>query len=184
MKLLGVANLAVFPLRNPKGCLSHVYVVNNEIIIVDNILWLFDSFYLILFIWFILYDTFYKTIKGKVTEISHSAKNTGGQYIVKIRLNKTNTNVLSGMYTAVQFPVTKKTTTSDIILIPKKAIITRGQLSGIYTVSQSKTAILRWLRLGKTFGDKIEVLSGLSADEKFILSSEEKLINGAKLNIQ
>ncbi|WP_431167311.1 efflux RND transporter periplasmic adaptor subunit [Tenacibaculum halocynthiae] len=132
----------------------------------------------------VLIKSINKTIKGKVTEISHSAKNTGGQYIVKIRLNKTNTNVLSGMFTAVQFPITKKTTTSDIILIPKKAIITRGQLSGIYTVSQSKTAILRWLRLGRSFGENVEVLSGLSANESYIVSSEGKLYNGVSVLIK
>jgi RND family efflux transporter MFP subunit len=123
-----------------------------------------------------------EVVKGEVTEVSTSAKNTGGQYLVKVLLDKTDANLLSGMFTSVQFPITKST--SNKILIPTSAIIKRGELTGVYVVSSSNTALLRWLRLGKIFGDKIEVLSGLDADEQFILSSEEKLINGAKLNIQ
>jgi len=125
-----------------------------------------------------------KTIKGKVTEVSTSAKNTGGQFLVKVALDMTEADILSGMFTTVQFPVTKKITASTMVLIPIEVIVTRGQLTGVYTPSQSNTALLRWLRLGRTFGDDVEVLSGLSADESYIVSAEEKLFNGAKILIQ
>jgi len=131
----------------------------------------------------VLVKSINKTIKGKVTEVSTSAKNTGGQYLVKIDLEKTDANILSGMFTTVQFPVERKVK-SELVLIPTDAIVTNGQLSGVYTVSQSNTAILRWLRLGRTFGNQIEVLSGLNADEAYIVSAEGKLYNGAKINVQ
>ena len=124
-----------------------------------------------------------KTLKGKVTEVSTSAKNTGGQYLVKINLEKTNANILSGMFTTVQFPVDRKVK-SEIVLIPTEALVKNGQLSGVYTVSQSNTALLRWLRLGRVYGNKVEVLSGLSALESYIISAEGKLFNGAKISIQ
>ena len=124
-----------------------------------------------------------KIIEGKVTEVSISAKNTGGQYLVKIALDKTDANILSGMFATVQFPVETKSK-STLILIPSDAIITNGQLSGIYTVSQRNTALLRWLRLGKTYGNQVEVLSGLSTGETYIQSANGKLYNGAKISIQ
>ena len=34
----------------------------------------------------------------------------------------------------------------DLVVIPTGALVHRGQLTGIYTVSQSNTALLRWLR--------------------------------------
>lgn len=123
------------------------------------------------------------TIIGKVTEVSSSAKNTGGQYLVKINLEKTNAAILSGMFANVQFPVERKAT-SEMVLLPNNVIVTNGQLSGIYTVSESNTAILRWLRLGRTFGNQVEVLSGLSSEESYIVSSEGKLFNGIKITIQ
>lgn len=124
-----------------------------------------------------------KSIKGIVTEVSTSSKNTGGQYLVKVILDKTDAQILSGMYATVQFPIARKTT-SSAVMIPIDALVKKGQLSGIYTVSQSNTALLRWLRLGRTFGDQVEVLSGLSADEQYIVSAEGKLFNGAKISNQ
>lgn len=124
-----------------------------------------------------------ETVAGIVTEVSPSAQQTGGQYLVKIRLNKTDVNVRSGMFATVAFPVEKKSTTQTI-LIPTEALVTQGQLSGVYTVSQSNTALLRWLRLGKTMGDQVEVLSGLQAEEQFITNANGKLYNGAKISIQ
>jgi RND family efflux transporter MFP subunit len=124
-----------------------------------------------------------KMIKGKVTEVSSSAKNTGGQYLVKVALEKTDANILSGMFSTVQFPVERKVK-SELVLIPKEVIVKNGQLSGVYTVSESNTALLRWLRLGRTYGNNVEVLSGLNGDESYIVSAEGKLFNGAKISIQ
>ena len=122
-------------------------------------------------------------LKGKVIEVSSSAKNTGGQYLVKIKLIESIENLRSGMFATVQFP-TENTNEMKALLIPTSALVNKGELSGIYTVSQSNTAVLRWLRLGRTYGDKVEILSGLNADESYIESAEGKLFNGAKVTIQ
>ena len=120
------------------------------------------------------------TLKGKVTEISTSSKNTGGQYLAKVTLDKTNAPILSGMFATVQFPV-KKQQQSNLILIPKEALVTKGQLHGVYTVSENNTALLRWLRIGRTYGNQVEVLSGLALNESYIISADGKLYNGAKV---
>ena len=128
----------------------------------------------------VLVKSINKTVKGHVAEVSSSAKNTGGQYLVKISLEKTDVAILSGMFTTVQFPIAGKSA-SQMVLVPTDALIKDGQLSGIYTVSQTNTAILRWLRLGRTIGDQVEVLSGLNADETYIVSADGKLYNGVKI---
>lgn len=124
-----------------------------------------------------------KSFKGNVIEVSSSAKNTGGQYIVKLSLENANESILSGMFANVVFPVEKSNVTAKnrMILVPRKAIINQGQLNGIYTVNNDRIAVLRWLRLGKTFGDQVEVLSGLSAGENYIIEAQSKLYNGAKI---
>ncbi|WP_339686261.1 efflux RND transporter periplasmic adaptor subunit [uncultured Nonlabens sp.] len=124
-----------------------------------------------------------KTLAGSVKEVSTSAQQTGGQYLVKIALDKTEVPVLSGMFATVNFPVERKATNNSM-LIPTSALVTNGQLSGVYTVSESNTALLRWLRLGRNVGDQVEVLSGLNVEESFILTANGKLFNGAKVSIQ
>lgn len=126
-----------------------------------------------------------KTVKGKVAEVSTSARNTGGQYIVKIDLDKTE-NVLSGMFVNAVFPIEKQAekTQNNLVLIPQEAVITQGQLKGIYVVNDDNTAILRWLRLGKIYGNDIEVLSGLTSGEKYVLKADGRLFNGVKVSVQ
>jgi RND family efflux transporter MFP subunit len=126
------------------------------------------------------------THNGIVAEVSESATNTGGQYLVKINLDKTDSSVLSGMYVNVQFPVSNPTPVlnSNMVLIPETALVKQGQLTGIYTIGSGNVAILRWLRIGKTYGNQVEILSGLNANEHYINSAEGKLYNGALVSVQ
>jgi len=132
----------------------------------------------------VLIKSLNKQVDGKVSEVSLSAKNTGGQYLVKVDLDENDPSILSGMFVNVQFPVEKtgETTGAGTVLIPKSALIKKGQLTGIYTIGSGNLAILRWLRTGETYGDKVEILSGLTADEQYIVSAEGKLFNGAKVS--
>jgi len=128
-----------------------------------------------------------KEVTGKVSEVSLSAKNTGGQYLVKVTLDKMDKTILSGMFVNVQFPMANKPTTtvkSDVVVVPESALVKQGQLTGVYTIGSGNVAILRWLRIGKTFGDQVEVLSGLAANEQYIVSADGKLFNGAKVSVQ
>jgi hypothetical protein len=75
-----------------------------------------------------------------------------------------------------------KTSQSNMILT-ESALIRQGQLTGIYTIGNGnghpEMAAYR-----ENFGNQIEVLSGLSADERYIASAEGKLFNGAKVSVQ
>ena len=123
---------------------------------------------------------------GKVSEISRSAVKTGGQFTVRIAIETPNRMLFSGMYTSVIFPYEDDNTSSEAptLVIPIQALIKKGQLTGIYTVGRNDVAQLRWLKIGKTFGDQVEVLSGLKVDEQFIISSSSKLYNGVTIEIQ
>jgi hypothetical protein len=50
--------------------------------------------------------------------------------------------------------------------------------------SQRKNSHFKMVANRKTFGNQVEVLSGLSANEQYIVSAEGKLYNGAKVSIQ
>lgn len=125
-------------------------------------------------------------LSGKVVEISPSAAMTGGQFVVKTSVEKGDAKVLSGMFVNVQFPIAfnkEKAGNIKTLLIPKSALVLQGQLTGLYTVSSEKTALLRWVKIGKDYGDQIEILSGLNPDEKYIVSAQGKLFNGVPLKI-
>jgi RND family efflux transporter MFP subunit len=127
-----------------------------------------------------------RSIKGKVQEVSPSSQFSGGQYAIKVSIPESERNGLySGMYVNVCIQSKAKDQSSEgITLVPISALIYRDQLVGLYTISESKTAILRWVRLGKAHGDQTEILSGLSVNENFILRAEGKLYNGASVQVK
>lgn len=125
------------------------------------------------------------TLKGKVREVSLSAKNTGGQYLVKISPDKTPAEVLPGMFVNVQLASSAPLKQSNgRLMIPTSSLIEEGQLTGVYTIGEGAVAVLRWIRTGETIGDQTEVLSGLSDGEKYIVSAEGRIFNGSKVTVQ
>ena len=122
-------------------------------------------------------------IPGIITEVSSSALNTGSQYLVKIALSNTDTPLHSGMFATVKFPV-KKEAAINALVIPKEAIVRHGQLTGVYVVNEENRALLRWIRPGRAYGDTIEVLSGLSEGETFVVTAQGRLYNGVRITTQ
>lgn len=124
------------------------------------------------------------TIDGKVAELSPSAFGTGGQYSMKLAIDtKDKGNIHSGMYANILIPNKTGEDTSSKIMLDKSSIINRDQLTGVYVVDDQNQAVLRWVRLGKTIGNQVEVLSGLNQHDKIVAKAEGKLYNGAKVSV-
>jgi RND family efflux transporter MFP subunit len=128
-------------------------------------------------------NTIGTTIESVITEISPSSRVTGGQYLIKLGIPEPEKkNLYSGMYVNVFIPLKEQAqyrAESNGILVPTASLIHQDQLTGLYTISSGNTALLRWVRTGKIFGDKTEILSGIGADEKFIIKAVTPLYNGA-----
>ena len=124
---------------------------------------------------------------SQISQISPSSAYTGGQYLVKISIPANRSKGLyAGMYVNVVLPATGATradTDTKSVRIPASAIIHKDQLTGIYTLSGANTALLRWVRLGKTVGEEVEVISGLNSSETYITHAEGKLYNGVPVHI-
>ena len=69
--------------------------------------------------------------------------------------------------------------TSDTLLLPSAAVVTRGQLTGVYVVEDGR---LRWrlVKTGRAVGDRLEVLSGLGAGEKVVTAGVDRAVSGAR----
>ncbi|HPZ88671.1 MAG TPA: efflux RND transporter periplasmic adaptor subunit, partial [Flavihumibacter sp.] len=94
-------------------------------------------------------------------------------------------DLYAGMYATVAVATgQQQKSNANNILVPQSAIVNKDQLTGLYTVGANNIALLRWVRLGKTQGNAVEVISGLSKDESFIASADGKLYNGAPVKIK
>lgn len=133
-------------------------------------------------------DAANKQFQSKLIQINPSSQFTGGQYIIKLSIPVIDAKELfAGMYATIKIQAKMtgvKSDSSSTVMIPTAALVYRDQLVGVYTISSQNTAMLRWLRIGKTEGDKVEVLSGLAKNEAYIIKADRNLYNGAKVNVK
>lgn len=128
-----------------------------------------------------------KRFTGKVAQLTPSSQFSGGQYLVKFSIPQASrSDLYAGMYVNVSLPAKMKSAATDrgSVLVPQSALVHRDELTGIYTVSNQQTAVLRWLRTGRQIGNEVEVLSGLAAGESFITQADGKLYNGAPVQVK
>lgn len=124
----------------------------------------------------------YHNAKGVVANINQSGNRGSRQFAVEIMLPKLaeDSGVKSGMFAEVSLSTEK----DRAIVVPQSAIVDRGQLTGLYTLNDDSEVVLRWVRLGDTSGENVEVLSGLSEGETFVASVDQRLREGQKVSTQ
>lgn len=114
-----------------------------------------------------------KAFTGHVLEIFPAADAKSRSFLVKVKLPPDRT-LRSGMFARASIPIGK----ASLILIPRTAVIHSGQLTGIYIVDETQTAKFRLIRIGRTFGESIEVLSGVKEGDRYVSIPPPNLNNG------
>ena len=115
-------------------------------------------------------------LEGNVCTIVPSADPRSRSFIVKINL-PIDRKVRSGLFARAEIPMGH----SKKLLIPQEAVVTRGQLTGLYLIDSDNIAHFRLIRLGKTLGDSVEVLSGLKQGDRYVVEPTPKLQDGVKV---
>lgn len=114
-----------------------------------------------------------KTLKRKITKVVSSIDPMTRTFKVKIDFS----GLTGGQFAKINIPVSKK----NAIVVPKSAIVEKGELTGVYAVDANNIISYRLIRTGKTFGDNLEILSGLSDGDKIITVGVDKAIDGGKI---
>jgi hypothetical protein len=86
-------------------------------------------------------------------------------------------DIRSGMFARVEIPVGE----AGMLLIPGTAVRHEGQLTGIYLVDSQQVAHFRLIRIGREFGDSLEVVSGLKEGSWYVVDPPPNLIDGVKV---
>ena len=117
---------------------------------------------------------------GTVVEIVPAADPASRSYLVKISIALSGDNsqiIRSGLYGKARFI----TGQMQVITVPREAVIERGQLTSVYVVDQSGIARMRLIKIGKTYGDRVEVLSGLKEGEQIVIYGVAALSDGSRV---
>jgi multidrug efflux system membrane fusion protein len=81
--------------------------------------------------------------------------------------------ITPGMFARVRLSTSGQTT--DVVKIPLAAVVRRAELTGAYVLDGKNQPLLRQIRLGRTLGDQVEVLSGLSPDDRVAQNAQTAL---------
>jgi len=114
-----------------------------------------------------------RNITGRVTQIVPAADPSSRSFLVKAEL-PADPDLRSGLFGRARFSRGQR----QALLVPRSAVVTRGQLQGVYVVPQDKIATLRYITLGRPDQDRIEVLSGLQGGEQVVANPGERDLAG------
>ena len=67
------------------------------------------------------------------------------------------------------------------VLVPQSAITEQGGAPGVYVLATDRTARFRMVRTGKSYGGRVEILSGLSGDEMLVAGDLRDMHDGSRI---
>ncbi|MDY0269476.1 efflux RND transporter periplasmic adaptor subunit [Trichloromonas sp.] len=116
-----------------------------------------------------------REVAGSVRELIPAADPASRTFQVKIEL-ATDEPLPAGLFARVR-PHGDDTVA---LLVPRAALVRRGQLDGIYVVEEG---ILRYrlARTGRVVGDQVEILSGLRTGETLVVKGVARAKHGARV---
>jgi len=106
-----------------------------------------------------------KVCRGTVSEIVPQAEVASRSFDVKL-IGPCAPGIYSGMFGRMFIPLGRE----EVILIPKSSIVRVGQLE-LVDVEDAGGVRRRSIQVGRSFGDYVEVLSGLNEGEKVLVPS-------------
>lgn len=112
---------------------------------------------------------------GKIVEVIPTVDPRTRTFLVKIQVP--GLDLRSGQYGTVRF----ESGVRDLLLVPAAAVVSRGQLTGVFLVDSDNNVIYRLIRTGRPYGEMLEVLSGLSIGDRIIVSNLDRAVDGGVL---
>jgi RND family efflux transporter MFP subunit len=114
-------------------------------------------------------------VTGTVGRIIPTADARSRSFQVKVAMPE-GPDLKSGMFARVFVPVGG----TGMLLIPRTAIAREGQLDKVFIVDDDNKARLRLIRIGKSYGERMEIISGLNPGQRYVMA----LSPGIKAGVQ
>jgi RND family efflux transporter MFP subunit len=113
--------------------------------------------------------------RGRITELIPSIDSRSRTFTAKVDIG--GTGLRNGLYARARIPVG----TRHAIIIPKAALVEKGQLTGVYAVDEKGVATYRLVRIGNEYDNNLEVLSGIHQKDRIITEGLDKAVDGGVL---
>jgi RND family efflux transporter MFP subunit len=121
-------------------------------------------------------DALETEVSGKVVQIVPAADPATRSFVVKLEL-PADPRVRSGLFGRVRFARGQR----EALVIPRSAVLERGQMHGVYVVGSDGQVALRFVTLGRPADDGVEILPGLSGGERLVADHHGRDLAGKKV---
>lgn len=119
-----------------------------------------------------------RVFSGKIVSVAEKADGAMKFNVEIVLANSSDTHLRSGLYAEAELPVKNQ----NRIIISKACIVGSMEEPVVY-VAQGDRAVKRTLVIGQSNDKQVEVLSGLSSNEKVIINGQLNLKDGDEINI-
>jgi RND family efflux transporter MFP subunit len=118
---------------------------------------------------------------GTVTRTANSLDPATRTLLTEVQVINSGGLLLPGMYAQVDLTTPRK---NPPLLIPGDTLVVRSDGPQVAVVGADHVVHFQRLQLGRDFGDKIEVLSGLETGQQVVVNPGDTVQEGAKVNPQ
>ena len=122
-----------------------------------------------------------ETFAGKIARDAGAFDPTSRTLLLEIDVPNPDGRLFPGMYAHAKFSLPSPTTA---LLIPDNAILIDAKGSRIAVVDSSNRIHIKPVKLGRDFGTKTEILSGLDAQDRVVQNPADDLHEGLPVSIQ
>ena len=118
---------------------------------------------------------------AKVTRTAGAVDMSSRTLQVELQIDNSHGDILAGSYAQVRF--NEMPTSAQVLMLSDNALIFRAQGMQIAVVDGDNKIQLRSVKLGRDFGNTIEVLDGLKADDRVVLNPPDSIADGMAVQI-
>lgn len=121
-----------------------------------------------------------ETFKGEVFFISPQLDAGTRTALVKARIANPGAQLKGGMFASLDLSLQLR---ESALVIPETAVVNNGDMTMVFAVTTTNTAVMKPVKLGLRLAGKVEVLGGLASGEQVVVEGIQKLRPGAPVKL-
>jgi len=123
-----------------------------------------------------------KIYTAKLDSTSSAIEQSTRTLLAQLSVENKNNELLPGAYSEVHFKLPQGAT-SESYKLPANVLLFRGDGMKVATVGDNGQVVMKEVTIGRDYGSDIEIVQGLSAEDKVILSPPDSLTDGVNVHV-
>jgi RND family efflux transporter MFP subunit len=121
-----------------------------------------------------------RTFEAKVVRTAGAIDVASRTLLVELQVDNEKGEIFAGSHAEISF---KLKPTNAALLLPSNALLFRSEGPQVGVVDESGRVELHTIKLGRDFGQEVEVLTGLKPEDHIILNPSDSLTSGVSVKV-